>query len=188
MELFSEITFENESFISEEIGHNNYEYCTFSKCDFTNAILQNCTFVDCVFIDCNFSMTKLPQSTLNNVRFESSKIMGVNFGMCHDFIFEVSFKNCVLDYSSFEKRKMSKTSFAKCSLKGVDFGHANLKQAIFLDCDLMDAIFYNTNLQEADFRQAYNYIINPDENSIKKASFSREGLAGLLTQYNITIE
>lgn len=114
--------------------------------------------------------------------------MGVNFGQCHDFIFEVSFDDCILDYSSFEKRKMSKTLFAKSSMKGVIFDNAELRQAKFLECNLEDAVFYNTNLQEADFRTAYHYTVNPNENVIKKARFSKDGLAGLLTQYNIVIE
>lgn len=179
---------ENISYTEEGIYKEIFDYCTFSKCDFTKAKVISSIFNDCIFTDCNFSMTDLNESTLNNVTFKDCKIMGVNFSRCHDFIFEVGFDNCILDYSSFEKRKMSKTRFVRSSLKGVDFASADLKQSEFIDVDLTDAIFYSTNLQEANFSSSFNYIIDPDENNIKKARFSREGLAGLLSKYNIIIE
>lgn len=176
------------SYAEGSINRETFDCCTFSKCDFTKARIASCIFNDCTFADCNLSMTDLSHSTLNNVSFKNCKILGVNFSKCHDFIFEVNFVDCVLDYSSFEKRKMSKTIFKKSSLKGVDFGLADLKQSKFIDTDLNEAIFYETNLQEVNFSTAYNYIIDPDQNNIKKARFSREGLTGLLSKYNIIIE
>ena len=188
MEIFEEKAFQGESYVKEVIAGNEYEYCTFSDCDFTETTLQSCTFVNCRFVNCNFSMTKFSQSMLNDVEFDSSKILGVDFSLCNDFIFEVRFNDCILDYSSFEKRKMSKTTFRKTSLKGVDFANADLKQSRFIDCDMNETIFYNTNLQESDLSSAFNYTINPDENYIKKAKFSKDGLQGLLQKYNIIIE
>jgi uncharacterized protein YjbI with pentapeptide repeats len=179
---------EGISYAEGEIIQETFDYCTFVKCNFTKTQVALCLFNDCSFVDCNLSMTDFNQSTLNNVSFKNCKILGVSFGKCHDFIFEVSFDNCVLDYSSFEKRKMPKTSFLRSSLKGTDFGLADMKQCRFVESDLTEAIFYNTNLQEADFSTAYNYTIDPDENNIKKARFSREGLTGLLYKYNIIIE
>ncbi|MFQ9315664.1 MAG: pentapeptide repeat-containing protein [Dysgonomonas mossii] len=139
-------------------------------------------------MDCNLSMADLNQSTLNNIHFKNCKMLGVKFNHCHDFIFHVDFENCILDYASFEKRKMSKTRFKDTSLKGVDFGGADLKQSKFLEADLEEAIFYNTNIQEVDFTTAYNYSIDLSQNQIKKACFSKDGLAGLLNQFDIIID
>ena len=83
---------------------------------------------------------------------------------------------------------MSKTRFKDTSLKGVDFGGADLKQSKFLEADLEEAIFYNTNIQEVDFTTAYNYSIDLSQNQIKKARFSKDGLAGLLNQFDIIID
>jgi len=83
---------------------------------------------------------------------------------------------------------MTKTQFINSSLKGVDFGEANLKQAQFTDCDLHETIFYHSNLQGADFTSARSYIIDINENMVKKARFSKDGLAGLLLQFGIVIE
>lgn len=133
-------------------------------------------------------MTDLSQSTMNNVEFKNCKILGVKFNHCHDFIFQVNFYGCMLDYSSFECRKMSKTLFKDSSLKGVDFGDTDLKQTRFLNSDLSEAIFYNSNIQEADFTTARNYSIDLTQNSFKKARFSKDGLEGLLHQFDIIIE
>lgn len=133
-------------------------------------------------------MTDLTQSTMNSIAFKNCKILGVKFNHCNDFIFEVGFEDCILDYSSFAKRKMGKTKFKNSSLKAVDFGETNLKQSKFINTDLSEAIFYNTNIQEADFTTAYNYSIDIRQNQVKKARFSKDGLSGLLSYFNIIIE
>lgn len=170
------------------ISKETFDQCTFSKCDFSNARVTGCSFTDCIFTDCNFSMTDLLQTTLNNTEFSNCKMLGVKFNHCHDFIFQVDFDKCILDYSSFERRKMVKTHFKDSSLKGVDFAGADLKQSKFINCDLNEAIFYNSNIQEVNFASAFNYIIDLSQNQIKKARFSKDGLAGLLSQFDIVIE
>jgi hypothetical protein len=50
------------------------------------------------------------------------------------------------------------------------------------------AIFSQTNLEKADFTTAFNYQIDPEQNRMKKARFSPEGIAGLLVKYKIVIE
>ena len=44
-----------------------------------------------------------------------------------------------------------------------------------------------TNLSGADFSTAFNFDIDPEANTIKKAKFSSYGLQGLLTKYNLQI-
>ena len=70
----------------------------------------------------------------------------------------------------------------------VEFTEADLSEAIFTDCDLENAFFNNTNLEKADFSTSYNFTINPEENKIQKAKFSKENLAGLLCQYKLVIK
>lgn len=187
MKFTEDQTIENQSF-TDGLNIETFDNCTFTNCDFTNANIEACTFTDCVFNNCNFSMTNLSQSTFDNAEFTNSKILGVKFNHCNDFIFKVGFCNCILDYSSFEKRKMSKTLFKDSSLKGVDFGYTNLEQAQFINCDLTETIFYSTNIQKADFTSAHNYIVDLTQNQIKKARFSKDGLAGLLNHFDIIIE
>lgn len=47
--------------------------------------------------------------------------------------------------------------------------------------------FGGTNLELADFRSAWGFAFDPDENRMKGAKFSKEGLAGLLAKYAIKV-
>jgi len=71
---------------------------------------------------------------------------------------------------------------------GVDFSEADLSGAFFDHCELHDAVFVQTNLEEADFRSAYGFEIDPEQNRIKSAKFSLYGIPGLLSKYGINIE
>jgi uncharacterized protein YjbI with pentapeptide repeats len=102
-------------------------------------------------------------------------------------LFNASFQECQLSFSSFFKCKLNQFKFSKCNLQEVDFTEADLKKAALKDCDLSGAIFDRTILEAADLSTAYNYTINPEINQIRKATFSSAGLLGLLRQYDIEI-
>jgi len=102
-------------------------------------------------------------------------------------LFSVKFDGCILDYSSFMGRKMLKTSFLKSSLKEVSFSQANLAGSSFDGSNLMGAVFNRTDLSAVNFVNAYNYNIEPELNTVKNAIFSSQGLAGLLSCYQIKI-
>ncbi len=78
--------------------------------------------------------------------------------------------------------------FTNCSLEEVDFTQADLSAANFDECNLALAVFYQTNLEKADFRSSFGYIIDPEENRVKKAKFSLNGIPGLLAKYQLTIQ
>jgi uncharacterized protein YjbI with pentapeptide repeats len=115
----------------KEISDCEYENCTFSDCDFSNAVLKSVSFIDCVLKNCNLTMARLKNCQLRNVTFNSCKLLGVNFSNCIDFLFSVNFESCVLDYSSFVRKKMIKTSFLNSSVKNVDFTECDLTRSIF---------------------------------------------------------
>jgi uncharacterized protein YjbI with pentapeptide repeats len=75
-----------------------------------------------------------------------------------------------------------------CQLQEVDFSESDLNEGVFNDCDLTHATFERTNLEKADFRTASNFSIDPENNKLKKAKFSTDGLAGLLTKYQLQID
>ncbi|WP_373542362.1 pentapeptide repeat-containing protein [Chamaesiphon sp.] len=64
----------------------------------------------------------------------------------------------------------------------------DLSSSVFDNCDLTRTIFARTILEKADFRNSFNYSIDPELNRIKKAKFSQSGIAGLLDKYDIEIE
>ena len=181
-------TFSKIVYADKEVKNREFERCIFKDCDLSNSNFSNSRFTDCTFISCNLSMIKLNRSGLNNVVFKECKLLGINFHECEDFLFSVRFENGVLDYSSFVGKKMPKTIFTGTSLKSVVFAKANLTTAKFDNTDLLNAVFEETILKEADFLTAFNYRIDPELNTMNKAKFSLNGVAGLLFKYDIKLE
>lgn len=187
MEIHDDKTFEDISYAGKLIREREFNNCVFKKCDLSESDFIQTEFIDCVFENCNLSMIKLDRSVLNNVLFKHCKVLGVNFSLCEDFLFSIGFESSILDYSSFQRKKMPKTNFIKSSLKEVTFSQANISGSVFTDSDLLGAIFNQTDLSSANLSAAVNYIIYPELNNISKAIFSADGLPGLLMQYNIKI-
>jgi uncharacterized protein YjbI with pentapeptide repeats len=181
-------TFEKVNAIAKKINHREFEGCIFKNCDFSNSDFSYNTYIDCEFIDCNLSMLQLTNSSLKTVLFKNCKVLGIQFQSCDDFLFNVRFEDCVLDYSSFANKKMTKTNFTNCSLKEVTFIGTNLSFSVFENCNLDGAIFNETQLAAVNFTTAYNYKIDPEFNPMKKAKFTTQGIIGLLDKYDIKIE
>jgi len=114
--------------------------------------------------------------------------MGCDFTQCKDFLLSMTFVKCTLDYSVFHAKKIAKTPFTDCSVKEVDFAEADLTASVFSNCDMQRSIFQHTILEKVDFRTAYNFSIDPEQNRMKKAMFSASGIGGLLDKYQIIIE
>ena len=188
MEYFDDLTFSEIDYSGQKLPLAEYDSCTFSDCDFSGTNLSGQRFSKCHFVRCNFSLAKLNQTSITEVSFKECKLLGLHFDHCHKLLFSANFVLCTLDHSSFYQLKMKGTTFENCSLREVDFTEAELSGSIFLGCDLSDAKFENTNLEKSDFTSAFQYIIDPEQNSIKGAKFSAVGLAGLLARYNIVIE
>ena len=164
-----------------------FENCTFLACDFSNANLGGKLFADCRFEDCNLALANVNDTGLQNIRLKHCKLSGVNFTKSRDFLFEMHFENCILDNAVFFKKKNKKAVFRDCSLIETDFTEADLTDVKFENCNLHRAFFERTALKNADFSTSYNFIIDPDNNDIKKAKFSAQGLPGLLAKYDIRI-
>lgn len=180
--------FEKKDFTQIFLQKGEYEQCTFKKCDFSNSDLSEIRFGDCTFTECNLSMASLANIALQNVTFRNCKMLGMAFKDLNYLGFNVYFEDCILNQSSFYKAKLGKTTFKNSKLHEVIFSECNLKKSIFDGCDLFRTAFEQSILEQADFRTSYNYSINPDNNRMKKALFSRDGVVGLLDQYDIIVE
>jgi len=84
-------------------------------------------------------------------------------------------------------KKMPKTYFIKSSLKEVTFTQAILTGSVFDESDLSGTVFSATDLSSVNFTTAFNYIIDPELNTMSKAIFSAHGLEGLLYKYNLKV-
>jgi fluoroquinolone resistance protein len=165
-----------------------FEDCTFVNCDLSYANLSHITFINCVMDTCNLSLIKIVDTGFQDVDFKHCKITGVNFADSSNFSLAVNFTKCVLDYTVWHKKKLKGTVFNECSLEEADFSETDITNAVFEKCNLNRTIFNRTILKGADLRTAYNFNIDPENNTINKAKFSADALAGLLTKYNLIIE
>lgn len=180
--------YDNQIYREEEINFKEFESCTFTNCNFSNCNFIAVIFIDCHFNQCNFNGTKINHTALRTVQFNSCQIKEVNFAMCDKFIFEVHFKKSTLDFSKFYALKMKGTMFIDCSLVAVDFMATDVTNVLYDNCDLYRAEFDKAIAINANFITSTNYSIDPSRTKIKKAQFSKAGLKGLLTKYDITVE
>ena len=180
--------FDKVDFTHEPLSKGEYENCTFTNCNFEEINLTEFKFVNCEFQDCNWSLARLDGTVLREVKFKDCKMLGLQFETCNDFGLSFSFENCQLNHSTFFQMNIKKTIFKNCQLREIDYSETNLTNVIFDNCDLSQAIFAHSILDKADFRTAYNYSIDPENNRLKKAKFSVAGISGLLDQYDIIIQ
>lgn len=125
---------------------------------------------------------------LQEVTFTDCKLLGVNFYQSKDFAFAVTCEKCILDYASFDSKKLNKSVFKNCKMHEVNFTKADLSKTLFFDCDLYEAIFAQTNLNGVDLTHIQNFSIDPEINSLKKAKFLSQDLVRLLYKYDLIIE
>ncbi len=184
---FEQKTFEREIFSEKRPFEGELVSCTFKACQFTKSNLSGISFVECIFDACDFSGANLKDARLQHIRFQNCKLMGVDFTHSSDFLFAVTFEGCNLNYTSFMRKKMKKSVFSECTIQEANFSETDLSGAKFEDCDLNNATFFRTNLTATDFRDARHFSIDPTQNTMKRAKFSRSGLAGLLTKFNLDI-
>lgn len=185
--------FESQEFINQDYALNpletgEYENCVFNSCNFFAANLSGIRFIDCTFKSSNLSLAKVEGTSFQSVHFDGCKMMGVSFRNCDKFALSLDFTNSVLDDTSFYKLKLKRIRFEECRINNSDFGEVDLTEAKFINCDLKGAIFDQSILTKADFSKAYNYLIDPENNVMKGAKFSKWGLSGLLTKYGIIVE
>jgi uncharacterized protein YjbI with pentapeptide repeats len=83
---------------------------------------------------------------------------------------------------------MKGTTFSNTSLIAVDFMATDITNVHFDNCDLYRAEFDKATANKADFRTSQNYSIDPTRTKIKNAEFSKAGLKGLLTKYEIIVQ
>lgn len=188
MDIIESTVFNKTDFTPDVLPYGEYDNCIFTDCNFANTNLTGFVFTDCRFEDCNLSMAIAKGTAFKDVTFINCKLLGFNFSVCDPFLLSLKFEGCNMQLVSFYKLKIKSTKFIKCGLQEADFNETDLTGATFSDCDLNKAVFQQTILEKADFRTAYNYALDPEINRVKKARFSREGIAGLLMKYNISIE
>jgi len=187
-ELFSDLHMDHQ-IIEEKV----FVACTFRKCDFQESQFLRCNFKDCLFEQCNLNLITVEGSVFQNIRFEKSKMIGINWvkaswgkSSFHQLLKKVDFFECVLNYNTFMGIKLDKIKMEKCIAKEVNFNETDFTDASLRHTDFSGSMFSHTNLTRTDFYKAVNYSIDPVNNTLKKTRFLLPEALSLL--YNLDIE
>lgn len=183
----SNLEIRDRAYGRDELNFQEFEECRFVGCDFSAGHFMGVTFVDCTFEGCRFSGAGLNHTAFRTVHFIGCAMTGLNFAMADKLIFEIHFKDCVLDFSKFYGLRMNAATFTGCSLIAVDFMAADLENVLFDGCDLYRAEFDKANATRCDFRTSRHYTIVPERTKLKKAIISRDGLGGLVKGYGVEV-
>lgn len=173
------------------IESSSFYECSFQGCSFFESIFKNCRFVDCTFEECDLSLVQVPASVFLRTRFDSSKLIGIDWTRATwekaGLSAPLSFYKCSLSHCTFIGLKLNKVQVVDCTAADVDFRETDLSGAIFRGTDLAKSLFGNTNLSESDLSGARNYTIAADKNTLKKAKFSLPEALSLLFDLDILL-
>lgn len=169
-----------------------FESCRFEKCHFNKTQFIGCRFVDCEFSACDLSLAKVKQTAFNEVVFDESKLIGINWTEAKwpyiHLSAAIKFYQCNISHSSFYHENLSGIIIDGCKAHDTDFREGDFSDGSFVLTDFENSHFMHTKLCSADFTDATNYNIHPNENDISKAKFSMPDVTNLLLHFDISIQ
>ena len=189
-EEYADETFSDLVLPEQELDGIELYDCTFERCSFSGSVMKSCSFNDCVFRECDLSVVQFRDSRFSGTVFETSKMIGVNWTLAAwSTLLEkpVTFRNCVMNHSTFLGLHLKEMEVTDCIIHEVDFRETNLTEADFSGCDLAGSMFGGANLTDANFGTARNYEINPTETVVKGTKFSLPEALSLLYALNIEL-
>jgi len=169
--LQSEDAFEDETFSDLNLQEADLRGKEFYRCTFRNCTLQEshwgrARLEACVFTGCDLTRAKFPDTSLRDVRFESSKLMGIDWTDVGTFP-EVSFDGSNLRYCTFAGLSLRKTAFLRCTALEMNFIDTDLSESDFSDSDITGSNFRGCTLTKTDFGNATGVFIDPARNRVK---------------------
>ena len=179
--------FSGEQFAPDSLLDRCFFDCTFEQCLFHEMNLKKSRFSDCTFKGCSLQLPKFDGCRLQGVLFDESKIVGADFFTCDEKFFSIQCRKSILVGCNFSNMKMKQFIFSGSKLTDCQFLDTVLIEADFRECNLQGALFHHADLSKADFRDATNYAINPQSNSVKKARFSAPEALSLLEYFDVDI-
>ena len=154
-----------------------FEECTFIDCNFTSATFERCNFINCSFKGCQLSLISVPYTRLFGISFLECKLVGVDWSRAtwseYHKDFEISFRQCILNDSSFFGLSLQGLVLDECKVQDVDFREGDFSHAVMTYSDFTHSLFMRTNLQSSNFTESTQYSINILENQVKGAKFSK---------------
>lgn len=164
-----------------------FDDCDFVDIDFSTIPTKASAFIDCKFTRCRMANQDFLNASLRSPVFESCNLLGINWSDLKNFD-SPSFKDCKLNFSSFQRLKLKNVKFLSCSALESDFSDTDLTSCSFQETSLAGANFSRAVLTNADFRSAKDYAIDLRTAKIKGAKFSWPEAASLITVLGAEVE
>ena len=184
--------FEDEEFLGGscsalDLRGKRFTRCRFEAVTLDKARLEGVVLDECVFVRCDLSMATLGDCSFRGAHFDHTKLMGVDWTVARDLLFDVSYEGCVLSYGVFVDRKLRKVALTDCVAHEVDFSGADLTDADLRGTDLRGAVFARTTLVRTDLSTATHYRVDPANNKLSKTKFSLEAGVATLRDLGIVV-
>lgn len=181
--LLREAYFENETFTSldlqnADLADKEFYRCTFENCQLQESRWKDTTLEACIVRGCNVTRAQLGRAALRDVRFESCKLMGIdwsNIGSNPEF----SFADSGLSYCSFVGLSLRKMEFVRCVAREVNFFDLDLTDSDFTGTDLAGSTFRGCTLTRTDFSGTQGAFLDPAHNRMKDTRVPLESVVHL---------
>jgi fluoroquinolone resistance protein len=180
-EYFEDETFTDLDLQGARLGGKEFYRCTFQRSHLQESRWPESKLEACVFRGCDLTRAQLAHTALRDVRFEGSKLMGIDWSTLSPNP-ELAFEECNLRYSSFVGLSLRQTVFARCAALEVNFTDTDLSDTDFTGTDLSGSNFRGCTLTRADLRGALGVFIDPAAHNRLKATRVPVETAVLLAQ------
>ena len=189
---FEQNEYYKEKFSKLDLSHEIFRFKSFEECEFNNCSFIECKFEKTRFLNCTFNHCILSavvpmNCRLNEVKFTECKVIGLDWTKAQK-VSEIEFHQSQINYSNFKLMALPKIKIIQCEAKEVDFTEADLSQGVFRGTDFEKSRFFKTNLSQADFKDAHNYYIDVNNNTLKKTHFSMPEAINLLRSLDIILD
>jgi uncharacterized protein YjbI with pentapeptide repeats len=184
---FDGLTFTGLELQAAALGGKEFYRCVFENCHLQESSWKNSKLEACVFRGCDLTRASLHQAGLRGVRFEGSKLMGIDWSHVSPHP-ELAFIDCNLRYASFVRINLRKASFERCAAREANFLDADLTDCDFTGTDLAGSNFQGCTLTGTDFRGASGCYFDPARNRVKKTRVPVETAVLLAQSLGLTVD
>lgn len=142
-----------ESFLEEDLsaldlGHVEFEDCTFEGCAFAEMQASRISFDRCTFVSCDFSNARLGISFWRDCRVTESRLVGCD--LHQSFFVRDVFADCACSYANFNESKLEYVTMQGCNLHEASLSQMRVKRLKLEACNLTRAELFRTRLRDVD--------------------------------------
>jgi uncharacterized protein YjbI with pentapeptide repeats len=185
-DVFENQVFEDLTLERVDLGRLELTKCVFRRCKLGETRWQRSRLEDWVFEHCDLTRADFTGTSMHDVAFKRSKLMGIDFSHVAKRP-SMSYEDCNLLYASFVGVTLRKTSFVRCAIREANFFEVDLTEARFDDCQFMGTRFEGCTFRGARFAGARDLFVDPVRNRVKDMHIPLETAILLATSYEMRV-